>query len=101
VRDPITGRDVSRQCWNGYHARTVHFELYGALWSEKFGCDDSDCGCLCHPRNQVEPAPVIPGMDDVCGMCLGTGEIIARNSLTYGPCPACFVRLANSQQEDV
>src|SRR5882672_11225411 len=93
--DPITGRFISAHCWNGLHEALVHYPGYG---TERSGCVDRDCGCLCHPRNQVETTDPVPNIDDVCGMCLGTGEI-ALGLTNYGPCPACFARLANTPKE--
>jgi hypothetical protein len=98
VRDPITGRDISTQCWNGSHARIVHFEGYGESWSEKFGCAESDCGCLCHPRNQVEPVSVVPGFEDPCSYCLGLKEV-AANCSTYIPCPKCCSAVSSEKEK--
>jgi hypothetical protein len=91
VRDPITGRDISAQCWNGQHS--------AFLWGETFGCCDKDCGCLCHPRNQLEPVPVVPGFEDPCSYCLGLKEV-AANCATYIPCPKCCTSSSSKEITD-
>jgi hypothetical protein len=111
--DLITGRDISAQCWNGGHARVVRFELYGASWNEKFGCKEKSCGCLCHPRNQLEPVPVVPGFEDPCPQCFGLREVAANSgvpippggkisfsSLSFIPCPKCCSAVS-SEKENV
>lgn len=90
--DPITGREISKHCWNGSHQ---HFD---AVWQENTGCNERKCGCLCHPRNQVEPVPVVPGFEDPCGYCLGLCEV-AANSGSYIPCPKCCT--SSSEKETV
>jgi hypothetical protein len=87
MRDPITGRDISPQCWNGHHEELVYYPGYG---TEQIGCDEKHlCGCLCHPRNQVAaPLLVIPAIEEVCTYCFGTGEV-PTNSTNYISCPKC------------
>jgi hypothetical protein len=94
VRDPITGRDISSQCWNSHHEESVYYPGYG---TELLGCDQRDCGCLCHPRNQVEPVPVVPGFEDPCTYCLGLKEVPA-NSATYIPCPKCCSAVSSEKE---
>lgn len=94
MRDPITGRDISAQCWNSRHEKAVYYPGYG---TELIGCEQRDCGCLCHPRNQVEPVPVVPGFEDPCGYCLGLKEV-AVNSTTYIPCPECCSAVSSEKE---
>jgi hypothetical protein len=95
MRDPITGRDISPQCWNGHHEEMVYYIEYGD--SELIGCDGSDCGCLCHPRNQAEPVPVVPGFEDPCAYCLGLKEVAASSS-SYIPCPMCCSTVSSEKE---
>jgi hypothetical protein len=95
VRDPITGRDLSPQCWNGHHEKLVCYLDYG---TEQIGCDEKHlCGCLCHPRNQVEPVPVVPGFEDPCTYCLGLKEVAASSS-SYIPCPMCCSTVSSEKE---
>jgi hypothetical protein len=99
MRDPITGRDLQPMCWNGNHQRKVEGGWYGYVDIEWLGCADESCGCLCHPRNQVEPVPVVPGFEDPCTYCLGLKEG-AANCSTYIPCPKCC-SWVSSEKESV
>jgi hypothetical protein len=42
-QDPITGRHVSRRCWN-----TLHQEADDAEPHQQ--CRETSCDCLCHER---------------------------------------------------
>jgi hypothetical protein len=98
-RDPITGREISDLCWDGVHQKTN-----AAFVFDHYGCRVFDCGCLCHPRNQVEPVPVVPGFEDPCGNCLGLREVVSIHSgstlLGFIPCPKCCSAV-NSEKENV
>jgi hypothetical protein len=109
VRDPITGRDLSPQCWNGHHEKLVYYPDYG---TEQIGCDEKHlCGCLCHPRNQVEPVPVVAGFENPCGYCFGLREVASNSgvpimpsgridfsSLVYIPCPKCCSTVSSEKE---
>lgn len=41
-RDPITGREISKECWNGHHDNPGS-AMDGA-------CQEVMCKCLCHER---------------------------------------------------
>ena len=93
--DPITGRDLSTMCWNGLHREKVYFVFIGE--EDWIGCEDASCGCLCHPRNQVEPVPVVPGFEDPCTYCLGLKEVPA-NCATI-PCPKCCSAVSSEKEK--
>jgi hypothetical protein len=97
-RDPITGREISDLCWDGVHQKTN-----AAFVFDHYGCRVFDCGCLCHPRNQVEPVPVVPGFEDPCGNCLGLREVVDTvdaEPIRFIPCPKCCSAVS-SQKETV
>jgi hypothetical protein len=99
--DPITGRDISMQCWNGSHAEVVRYEVYGETWNENFGCSVKECGCLCHPRNQVKPVPVVPGFENPCGNCLGLKEVVDTvdaEPIRFVPCPKCCSAVSTEKE---
>jgi hypothetical protein len=93
-RDPITGREISDLCWDGVHQKTN-----AALVFDHYGCRVFDCGCLCHPRNQVKAVPVIPVPGAECSYCLDLREVAASSS-SYIPCPKCCSAVG-SQKETV
>lgn len=56
MNDPITGRNISRLCWDGKHFDpTVSMDYrIEHLCMGAAGL----CGCLCHPRNQPRLFPI-------------------------------------------
>ena len=92
--DPIIGRDISSQCWNSHHEGKNYIPGWG---TEHIGCEESSCGCLCHPRNQVEAVPEIPVLDAECTYCLDLREVPA-NSTTYIPCPKCCSAVSSEKE---
>jgi len=44
-KDPLTGRDISKKCWNGHHQQG---QLPGD--SDDGCCPEEMCRCLCHER---------------------------------------------------
>lgn len=103
MRDPITGRDISAQCWNGQHQRIVQYDVGWQRWSEQVGCCDEKCGCLCHPRNQMEPVPIVPGFEDPCAYCLGLKEVcdtVDAEPLRFIPCPKCCSAVSSEKENN-
>lgn len=45
-RDPLTGRDISKACWNGHHQQSTRdFER-----EDEDCCHEEMCKCFCHER---------------------------------------------------
>ena len=49
-KDPLTGRDIGKECWNGHHDE---------------GCDEDLCKCLCHER-RASVARKMTGVNAKC-----------------------------------
>lgn len=46
-KDPLTGRKISKACWNGHHQQS---QGERARYEEVKCCQEEMCKCLCHDR---------------------------------------------------